>query len=454
MTMAKKPGRIHRVVRKPITTQPFGELSRRQFLASVAAATGALAVGGCGESGFSEGDVEIASLLPDPSTSGIEHVIVVMMENRSFDHYLGWLPGADGLQTGLQYSDKQGAMQSTYGLTDYQNCALEDPDHGYRGGRTQFNDGANDGWLRASTDDLFPIGYYGQDDLSFFGGAVPAWTTCDRYFCSILAQTFPNRFYQHAGQTDRLNNALTISTLPTIWDRLAAQGLTGKYYYSDLPVLLLWGQKYVDNVIQPLDAFLEDAAAGNLPNVSYVDPRFVGAGNGVSNDDHPVADIRNGQAFLNLIYEAVTTSPNWENAVLVVNYDEWGGFYDHVPPPTAPRTALDDVTGNDGRLGFRVPNLVVSPLARRGFVAHHDYDHTSILNMIEWRWGLEPLSVRDATANNIAQVLDFTHRKNFNAPQFAVDPGPFGSPCSEQAAATRTEFIQLRSLAQQYRLAR
>ena len=99
---------------------------------------------------------------------------------------------------------------------------------------------------------------------------------------------------------------------------------------------------------------------------------------GITNDDHPLADIRNGQAFLNQVYEAVTSSPNWENTVLVINYDEWGGFYDHVPPPLAPRTALDDMIGNDGRLGFRVPSLVVSPLARRGFVARQQYDHTSI----------------------------------------------------------------------------
>jgi phospholipase C len=124
-----------------------------------------------------------------------------------------------------------------------------------------------------------------------------------------------------------------------------------------------------------------------------------------------------------------------------------------VPPPLAPRTALDEVIGNDGRLGFRVPSLVVSPLARRGFVAHQDYDHTSILRMIEWRWGLDPLTVRDGTANNIAQVLDFTRGKNFNAPRFDVPTETFGGPCSEAASAAREEFVHLRTLAQRYRLA-
>jgi phospholipase C len=429
----------------------LADLSRRQFLAGVAAATGALALGGCGEGDISEGDPELAQL-PDPTRSGIEHVVVVMMENRSFDHFLGWLPGADGMQAGLEYMDKQGAAHQTYALAPgFQNCNLEDPDHSYNGGRKQFNNGAMDGWLRANTDDLFPIGYYVQDDLSFFGSAVPAWTTCDRYFCSILAQTFPNRFYMHAAQTDRLNNALVQAFLPTIWDRLLERGLTGRYYYSDLPILLLWGQKYVDNgVMQPLDTFLADAAAGTLPNVSFVDPRFIGEGQGISNDDHPLADIRNGQTFLNMIYEAVTTSPNWENTVFIVNYDEWGGFYDHVPPPLAPRTELDDMIGNDGRLGFRVPNLVVSPLARRGFVGHQQYDHTSILNMIEWRWGLDSLTVRDATANNIAHLLDFGSSKNLSAPHFDVPSGMFGMECTEAALATRGELMQLRDLARRY----
>ena len=108
------------------------------------------------------------------------------------------------------------------------------------------------------------------------------------------------------------------------------------------------------------------------------------------------ADIRNGEAFLNLVYSAVTTSPAWRNTVLVINFDEWGGFFDHVPPPTAPIPPADQAAGNqDGRLGFRTPCLIVSPFARREFVSHQLLDHTSVLKMIEWRWGLAPLTVRD-----------------------------------------------------------
>jgi len=420
-------------------------LSRREFLAALAGATGALAVGGCGDAASSG----TPSALPDPTKSGIEHVVVLMMENRSFDHYFGWVPGADGVQAGLEYVDKQGNANQTYPLApEWQGCQYRDPDHSYAGGRIQYADGANDGWLQASTDDLFPIGYYGQDDLSFFGGAVGAWTTFDRYFCSILSSTYPNRIYMHAGQTDRLRNSLEPSNLPAIWDRLAAAGLRGAYYYNDLPVTALFGARFLP-ISYPYEQFLEDASAGRLADVVYVDPHFVNANLGTSNDDHPFADIRNGQILVNQVYEALVSSPNWENTVFIVNYDEWGGFFDHVPPPLAPTTEYDPVIGNDGRLGFRTPTLLVSPLARRGFVAHDVYDHTSILAMIEWRWGLEPLSVRDATAKNIAHALDFEHGKNYSAPRFSVPQGPFDASCAVDEAAL-ADVRGLRALALQH----
>lgn len=421
------------------------ELSRREFLQLAAATGGALALGGCGDASSSDPENEP---LPDPSKSGIEHVVVLMMENRSYDHYFGWVPGGDGMQAGLDYVDKRGEIKSTYPLApEWQGCQYGDPDHGYRGGRIQLADGACDGWLQAGTDDVFPIGYYRQEDLSFYGGAVPAWTTFDRYFCSILSSTFPNRMYQHAGQTDRIRNSLDSSTMPAIWDRIAAAGLTGAYYYNDLPVTALFGSRFLP-ISYLYDQFLEDAAAGRLANVVYVDPHFISEELGTSNDDHPFADIRNGQIFVNQVYDALVTSPNWENTVLVVNYDEWGGFYDHVAPPLAPLTEYDPIIGNDGRLGFRTPTLLASPLARRGFVAHQQYDHTSILSMIEWRWGLEPLSVRDATANNIAHALDFKRPKDFSAPRFNVPQGPFDVSCHvDEAVLTDVRGLRAKALA-------
>lgn len=389
--------------------------------------------------GSSRGQTPTPAPLPAPDKSGIEHIIVVTMENRSFDHLLGWLPGANGRQSGLTYRDSAGGSHPTSHLTDFQNCAFLDPGHSYSDGRVEFNNGGADGWLLNGSDatssnpqqanDTFSIGYYVQADLAFLGHAAPAWTACDNYFAAMLAETRPNRIYIHAAQTDRLDNSSTISSLPTIWDRLADKGQTGRYYYSDVSFLDLWGTKYT-GIMHPLQRFLDDCAAGTLPNVAFVDPQFVGEESGNTNDDHPHADLRNGEAFLNQIYQAVTASPNWKYTVLVITFDEWGGFFDHVAPPQAPIPDATKAAGDtDGRLGFRVPCIVISPMARRGFVPHEQFDHTSILKMIEWRWSMPALTNRDGTANNLADVLDFTDAANLTAPQFNVPAGPFGATC-------------------------
>jgi phospholipase C len=264
--------------------------------------------------------------------------------------------------------------------------------------------------------------------VPFFAGAATDWTACDRYFAAIMGPTFPNRMYQHAAQTDRLRNTFEPSTLPTIWDRLAAAGLTGRYYFQDAPFLALWGPKYLP-ISRHYRSFLLACATGRLPHVSYVDPRFIEELTGTTSDDHRHADIRNGQAFLNQVYAALTSSPAWRRTLLVINYDEWGGFFEHVPPQAAAIPPASQAAGDaDGLRGFRVPCVVISPFAARRFVAHNIFDHTSVLRFIEWRWGLEPLTVRDATANNLADALDFS-RRNREAAQYAVPPGPFGAPC-------------------------
>ena len=231
-------------------------------------------------------------------------------------------------------------------------------------------------------------------------------------------------------------------------DLLAEAGLEGRYYFNDAPFLALWGEKYL-SIARLFGDFLYDAAAGTLPNVAFVDPRFISAELGTSNDDHPHADIRNGQAFLNLVYTAVTTSPAWPRTVFVINYDEWGGFFDHVPPPAGPIPEADQIAGNeDGLLGFRVPCVVMSPFARREHVSHLLLDHTSVLRLIEWRWDLAPLTVRDAGATNLAEALDFT-RPRLRAPRFRVPVGPFGELCLPLTArrAMLDDWTELRAQA-------
>lgn len=405
-------------------------INRRDFLRRAAgAAASAAAIAGA------TADAAQPPALPAPDASQIEHIIVVMMENRSFDHLLGWLPGANGKQAGLTYLDSKGQSHPTYRLTSYVGCPHPDPDHSYAGGRSEYNKGNMDGWLRTSTNDVFSIGYYEEADLPFYGALARNFTTLDNYFPSILGPTFPNRVFQYAAQTDRLSNTLEISTLRTIWDNLAAVGVTHKYYYSNVPFLSLWGTKYL-GISALYSDFLHDAAAGTLPAVSFLDPRYTLLDDGLGNDDHPHADLRAGEDFLGQVYRAVTSGPAWKNTVLIINRDEWGGFYDTVVPPRviAPNNVDTDLINGQALLGCRVPVIVVSPFTRGNpatpRIDSHLYDHTSVLKLIEWRYNLPPLTMRDSSneIDNLALALNFS-APDYTVPSLPVVSAPIPNPC-------------------------
>jgi phospholipase C len=358
--------------------------------------------------------------LTNPAASGIEHIVVVMMENRSFDHLFGWFPGADGKQAGLTYYDSAGVAHNTYPLApDYTGCGHPDPTHSYDGGRVEYDNGAMDGFLRAGRNDVYCIGYYGAADQPFLSALASNYTVADRYFPSILAGTFPNRIFAHAAQTDRLYNTAAPCTLPTIWDRLAAAGVSGLYYFSNLPFLGLWGAKYAA-ITRPYAEFLADAAYGTLPAVSFVDPSFTTIDDGTGTDDHPHDNIQRGDAFLAQTFQAVASGPLWSSTVFIINFDEWGGFFEHVVPPRAiaPNNVDPDLVRHKALLGIRVPAIIASPFSKGdpnaprvvGSTTGMVFDHTSVLKLIEWRWGLDPLTARDASndINNLACVLNFT----------------------------------------------
>jgi phospholipase C len=209
-----------------------------------------------------------------------------------------------------------------------------------------------------------------------------------------------------------------------------------KYYYSNVPFLALWGLKYL-GISAMFSDFLADAAAGTLPSVSFLDPRFTILDDGGGNDDHPHADLRAGEAFLGQVYRAITAGPGWKNTVMVINRDEWGGFFDTVPPPRviAANNVDTDLVNGNALLGCRVPVVVVSPLSQGSNPATPRinsllYDHTSVLKMIEWRHNLPPLTPRDASS----QVENLALALNFEA-AYTPPPGlpdvkqPFPTPC-------------------------
>jgi phospholipase C len=399
-------------------------INRRAFLQTLGTAGGAALL--------STHNARSQSPLPAPSQSGIDHIVVVTMENRSFDHFLGWLPNADGRQSGLSYIDKNNVAHPTYPLApDYTGCPHPDPDHSYTNSRVAYDSGAMDGFLRAGSNDIYTIGYYTQNDIPFYAALAQNYTACDGYFASILGPTFANRMFLWAAQTDRLDDSISFTSLPTIFDRLSKAGVSHRYFFNNVPYLALWGFKYLTST-GLFSEFLSRATKGTLPSVSFVDPLFTVLDDGTGNDDHPHADIRNGEAFLSTVFHALATGPAWKNTVLIVTFDEWGGFFEHRAPMrvVAPNNVDTDQVNGQVLLGFRVPAVVASPFTRGIGVSHNIFDHTSILKLIEWRWSLAPLTARDASGEigNLASIMNFTS-PDPNVPGLPAVSSVTAAPC-------------------------
>ncbi|MGZ6884747.1 MAG: alkaline phosphatase family protein [Acidimicrobiia bacterium] len=420
--------------------------SRRDFLrraglvaTGAVAAPAALAACSSGRAPTTAPD----SIVDHPAhESGIDTVVVVMMENRSFDHFLGWLPddtayvdegrrrhGAtfrvDGRQR-LAYPDPDGREFRTRPLVTnglepdpWRGCTHPVPGHGWNSGRAQLRRG----FLGKDTgNDEYAISYYRGEDVPFTRLLAQRFTVFDHWHASLMAGTFPNRQYLHAATSsgrreDPVPLREGIFTSTTIWDRLAAAHVPARYYYVDLPILTLWGPRLYDR-ISVIDDFFDDAEAGTLPNVVMIDPGFGGPRR---SDDHTYADIRIGQRFLREVFRAFTQSKQWERGAFVLLYDEWGGFFDHVPPPVVPDDRNAAISFDDfGQTGFRVPAIVASPRSGRGAVDHTRHDHTSLLRFLEWRFLGAPargpggagrwwLTRRDRFAHNMGAALGTGH---------------------------------------------
>jgi phospholipase C len=408
-----------------------------------------------------------------PSESGIDTVVVVMMENRSLDSYFGYLANDLAyLERGRQlygkgfrldgdvdqaFTDPDGNVVPTYrrvesgdGTTDpWRGCGNRDPGHSWTAGRAQ-RDG---GFLAAGTgNDEFALSWFDRRDLPLYGELASRFTLCDHAFASCLGPTYPNRAYLLSGQSGgRKNNELPFETggydWPTIFERLAAVGVTSANFATDLPPVALWGGR-LNAHQRTIAEYYTAAAAGTLPNVSFVDPAFLGPNR---TDDHPHGDPRAAQQFVQDVFRAFVRSSHWERGLFVLTYDEWGGFFDHVAPPILPddRASADDLE-NFGQAGFRVPLLLCSPRALPNHVDHRQYDHTSLLRFLEWRFLGAPaegpkavsstpwwLTARDRYANNLGRTLSpdvFDPDPGFDVDLDVGQPSP---PC-EVAAVTTT----------------
>jgi phospholipase C len=388
-------------------------MKRRDALKTIgrvsAAAGMARYLPGCGGGDARPPDAGADAPVDAPDVKGITTYVYMMMENRSYDHWFGarsMLEGkpGDGLKMTMSNKDKDGKVINLWKPSKDQECDL-DPPHGWDAGRLQLNGGLNDGFITEHQKEhgpnaIEPMQYLTREQIPVSWALADKYATADRWFCSVLGPTWPNRFYWHTGQSGGLmSNEIPAGGIswPSIYHRLDAKGVDWKYYYGSIPLVATFAGLDVTKHVSRFQNFLADAAAGTLPPVVYIDPAYN------SNDDHPPVHPINGQELIATVYKALAQSPQWKNILFVVTYDECGGFFDHVAPP---KTVDDRAAQGFDQMGFRVPTLVAGPFVKEGHVSSEVYDHCSALRHLELAFDLEPLNQRTRAAKDLSDFID------------------------------------------------
>lgn len=324
----------------------------------------------------------------------LEHIVVVLQENHTFDQYFGVYPGVEGI-TGRQLA-LPAAPGAPPTVAPFRATTLTpaEMNHNWNSAHADYDAARMDGFVYAEGNTA-TMGYYTRAELPRYWKAADLYALCDHYFTSVMSESAPNHLHLVAGTAGGLRDDNVPATLPfrPVFQSLDDVGASWKVYG-----FTRWYERfaYVQGLstarahFAPATSFAKDLAAGILPNVSWV----VGAPGG---SEHPPSSIAQGQnSVADDVVNALGVSPSWPTSATFVTWDDYGGFYDHLAPPQV------DTEG----YGFRVPCLVISPFARRGFVDHATYDHTSILRFIEERWALAPLAARDASATPITGAFD------------------------------------------------
>jgi phospholipase C len=363
--------------------------------------------------------IDAAAREPAPRTP-IEHVVTLMQESHSFDNYFGTYPGANGIPAGVCVPREPPARTPCVLPYSLGNRPLENLDNDRVAFEVARNGGAMNGFLAAQRNRVandLTMGHYRRIHLEYAWNLADRYVLFDRFFSSSNGGSVPNHLYWVAGTggppgTDSVP-AAGFGELPTIFDRLQTAGVSWKFYVQNYDpratfrrgphsersaqiarVPLLAYARYVDDPelfshIVPVEQYFEDLQSGTLPAVSYIVP------SGAS--ERPPSSVQSGQRFVRSLVDGLIASKQWSRSAFILTYANWGGWYDHVPPPQVDR---------DG-YGFRVPALLVSPYAKRGHIDHTQLDFTSILRFIEDNWSLPPLATRDAAAASLTSAFDF-----------------------------------------------
>ncbi len=394
---------------------------------------------------------------PDGAKIPIDTIVIVMMENRSFDHYFQGLAseGRTDVDVAPAGASNPGIDGTPVPLERGTQLCFADTNHTWDGTHQEINGGKMDGFAVANdgTHEDPMLGppdflsgaramtYYTKDDLPFMYWAAENFAIGDRYFASVPGPTFPNREYLYAatswGETTTSLSYLPKHVTKTVLDSLDAKGVSWGAYTDGVPTFFLFqsdarSANYAKNQYS-FAKFGEDASNGTLPHLVFLDPNFVQEGyNG--NDEHPPAVMEVGQNWLAGVVQTLITSRQWAHTAMFLLYDEHGGLYDHVPPPKAcPPDTIAPILSTDAgssyggfdEYGVRLPFVVFSPYAKQRYVSHKVFDHTSVLRFIEARFELPALTKRDANALAPWDVFDFAGAPNLTPPPIPdvpVDP--------------------------------
>ncbi len=374
---------------------------------------------------FKSGERPLATLGIDRATVAripIRHVIVMLNENRSFDHLLGKInvrgqPDADVYPLGFSNKDLQGNVVTPFdpGTT----CIAHDPGHQHLEMREGIADGGMSGFVTSAarttnTDGHFALSSYDEAQLPFSYFLAKTFALSDRHFQSIASGTAANRTFMLLG--DVAGNLDTGIVYPppdraNILQVLTAAKVSWGAYTDGMPFDGTLGMDHNSPGIYKLQDFLDALDKGTLPSVVFLDAR------GEIDDDHPDADLQKGEAWRRNVYEHAIASPQWQHLAIFWTYDEGGGFFDHVPPPAACKPTADSTWD---RLGVRVPMVAISPWAKRNYVSHVVSDHTALLRFMALLFDLPALTARDANANALLDLFDFSCGRN--DPPLAVAP--------------------------------
>jgi phospholipase C len=416
---------------------------------------------------YKRGDMPAATLGPSfplDVDNPIQNIVVLMQENHSFDTYMGHLYQYENLTTADIDSapDDSTNPNSTGQPEPYMHgseLCFADTDHSWHGSHEEWDNGKNDGfYITNNTGTGVNAGgralwWYDQTDLPFYYSLYSTFAIADHYHCAILGPTWPNRSYLYCATSFGVTNSSSwpdLSAFPTVasnalvTDELLQRGVTWNFFSESSPglgvVLPLPGERYGYNPVKTLDEFYAQAKAGTLPQVAFVDGNYVGEGPD-GDDEHPPAQIQVGQNFMWKVITAVLSGPQWAHTAMFLTYDEHGGEFDHVPPPAA--CAPDDIApilsgtdvgtvGGFNQYGFRVPMVLISPYAKKNYVSHTVYSHTSITRFIEAKFKVPALTARDANSDPLSDMFDWT------APPF-VHPPTFPEPSVNQTELTYCE---------------